>query len=161
MTITQSILGLLLRSQVLLQQMTKDLTPEQWLHRPCKGANPPAWIIGHLCVVERIGCCVAAGHEPPLPDPDFEKRFVRGTPVPEDADFGDIGQLIPTFDRYRAVIVDAVAHMPLEKFDQPLAKPHPLFKNVGEMMSFLPMHTMLHLGQLSTIRRSLGYPPLL
>jgi hypothetical protein len=160
MTINESLLGPLLRSQAMLQMMAKDFTPEQWLHCPVSGANCPAWIVGHLCVIERVGCCVAAGHEPPLPDPDFEKRYARGESAAPPKDFGDITQLMPTFDRYRGVIVDAVAHMPLGKFDQPLANKHPLFKTVGEMMAFLPMHTMLHLGQLSTIRRSLGYPPL-
>ncbi|HEX8342648.1 MAG TPA: DinB family protein [Tepidisphaeraceae bacterium] len=160
MTTNESILGPLMRSQAMLQQMVSPFTAEQWLHRPVSGANCPAWIVGHLCVVERIGCCVAAGREPPLPDPDFEKRYARDDYAPKAARYEDVEKLLPTFDQYRGVIVDAVARMPLEKFSQPLKDPHPLFKNVGEMMAFLPMHTMLHLGQLSTIRRSLGYPPL-
>ena len=42
--------------------------------------------------------------------------------------------------------------------DPPSASP--LFVDRGESLLFLGLHTAMHLGQLSIIRRSLGRPPL-
>jgi len=95
---------------------------------------------------------------PALPE-GFEHRFSRNEGCPEAGDFGDVATILPVFDEHRARLIDAVKRAPAEKFDQPMEKPHPMFKTLGEFVGFMASHTAMHAGQITIIRRSLGRPP--
>ena len=45
--------------------------------------------------------------------------------------------------------------------DQPVEKPMPMFTSLGEMVNFMALHTTMHAGQITIIRRSLGRPPVI
>ena len=68
--------------------------------------------------------------------------------------------LMPMFDKYRDMLIQAVAKLPEAKFAEVLPKPSPRFSTFGEFFSFMGLHAIMHAGQVSTIRRSLGRPAL-
>src|SRR5437762_361170 len=47
-----------------------------------------------------------------------------------------------------------------EQLNKPVENPRPVFSTPGEAMVFAAVHTMLHVGQITLIRRNLGRPPL-
>jgi hypothetical protein len=54
----------------------------------------------------------------------------------------------------------AVRVLPIDALSGPALNRGPFATNYGEAVLFGAMHVTLHCGQLSTIRRSLGKPPL-
>jgi hypothetical protein len=149
-------------TQQMLTNFCQDLTPQEYLHRPCTGGNAAAWLVGHLILTERHLLTRAGVTDlPPLPD-GFEKRFSREPEAPKASDFGDVSILLPLFTQHRQLLIDAVRKLPSEILDKPLDKPHPRFKTTGELLSFLGgPHVAMHAGQITIIRRSLGRPPLM
>jgi uncharacterized damage-inducible protein DinB len=98
---------------------------------------------------------------PPLPDADYEKRFSRDEGCPQAESFGDVATLLATFEAHRDRLIAIASSLTPQQLDQPLDKPHPRFKTVGELLSFMSLHTCIHAGQLTMIRRSLGRPPVI
>lgn len=147
----------------MMRRFVEDLRPEEYLHRPTANANCVAWLLGHLTLTERRALAalgVPPGEVPELPE-GFEKRFSRDETAPAAAEFGDVSRLLPLWERHRQMLIDKVSAATAEQLDRPLDKPHPRFSNAGEMAAFMAQHAMLHTGQISTIRRSLGKPPVM
>ena len=150
----------LTRSQMLLARYTADLSPQEYLHRPAEKANCTAWLIGHLTLSERrVMTMLGITDLPPLP-PDFEKRFSRDEGCPQAGEFGDVAALMPLFNQHRAMLVEAINRATLDQLNKPTEKPHPMFSTLGELASFYALHTVMHAGQITIIRRSLGRPPI-
>ncbi|MEM6315831.1 MAG: DinB family protein, partial [Planctomycetota bacterium] len=40
-------------SHWLIERFCGDLTEAEWTHRPVPGANPAAWIVGHMILTHR------------------------------------------------------------------------------------------------------------
>ena len=148
-------------SSTLLHRYVADLTPEEYLHRPTDKSNCTAWLIGHLILSERSALkALAVSELPALPASDFEKRFSRDEGCPQASEFGDVANLMPLFDKHRSLLIDSVKRASPAQLDKPLETPRPIFKTVGEMLNFMAVHTSLHAGQITIIRRSLGRPPI-
>lgn len=146
----------------MLDMLASDLSPQEMLHRPCAEANCAAWIVGHLILTERQGLMilgVAPDQMPRLPDGEFEKRFARDEEGPRRGEYGDVSLLVPLFDEHRSMLLAALDQAEDARLAEQLAKPHPVARTVGEMVNFLGVHVAMHAGHLSTIRRTLGRPP--
>jgi hypothetical protein len=150
----------LIISQKLLQRYTSDLAASDYLHRPTPKANCAAWLIGHLVLTERRALELLNVTDPPPVPTDFARRFSREEGCPQANEFGDVMALMPLFDEHRTRLIDAVRRAGPELLDKPVDKPHPMFNTVGQFTSFASHHVMLHAGQITIIRRSLGRPPL-
>ena len=159
MTAKDTILYTLRFSGGLVGMMTKDLTPEELHHRVAPEANPAAWLLGHLVLTERRALSVLDADLPPIPD-GFEDRFGQKNDAPRATDFGDVSGLTDLFARHRDALVAAVEATDDARLDEPLANPNPRFGTIGELLAFFPIHVSTHMGQISTIRRTLGKPPL-
>jgi hypothetical protein len=144
----------------MLDALTADLTGDDWTHRAVPGSNCAAWLVGHLILVDRRALTLAGMTDLPELPAGFEATFGRENGAPMAASFGDPTVLMPMFDKYRDMLITAVAKLPTSKFDEMLPKPGPRFKTFGEFFSFMGLHVIMHAGQISTIRRSLGRPPL-
>jgi hypothetical protein len=148
-------------SQKLLNRYCEDLTPADYLHRPCGGSNCVAWLIGHLVISERSALGrVGMTDLPPLPE-GFEKRFARDPEAPKAQEFGDVSILLPLFNQHRQLLIDTVKGLSAEALEKPLDKPHPMFSNIWSVVNFMGLHVSMHAGQVTIIRRSLGRPPLM
>jgi uncharacterized damage-inducible protein DinB len=147
-------------TQLMVNRFTADLQPPEYLHRPTEKANCAAWTIGHLALSDRGALKrMEITNLPPLPE-GFEQRFSRDEGCPQAGDFGDVGQILPIFNAHRERLIEAVKRMTTEQFEKPMEKPHPMFKTLGEFITFMAAHTAMHAGQITVIRRSLGRPPL-
>jgi hypothetical protein len=67
---------------------------------------------------------------------------------------------MPLFKQYHDRFAEVVSGLSPTQINQKLDKPHPRFSTFGELAAFAPIHIAMHAGQISTIRRSLGRPPL-
>jgi hypothetical protein len=158
MTNNEVLVHSLTSSKVLLHRYADDLSPQEFLHRPAAKANCTAWLIGHLTLSDR-NALKAFGVQklPQLPD-GFDKRFSRDAGCPDAAEFGDVSILLALFDKHREALIDAVKSASADQLSKTLEKPLPVFRTLGELASFMALHTALHAGQITIIRRSLGRP---
>ena len=147
-------------SKGMIDAFTADLTGKEWEHRAVPGSNCAAWLVGHLILTDRnVLKTLGITDLPELPA-GFETRFSRAENAPHAESFGDPAILVPLFDKHRDMVTAAIMKMPAAQFDEALPKPHPRFSKFGEYLAFMTIHVVTHAGQISTIRRSLGRPPL-
>jgi hypothetical protein len=144
----------------LVHMMVNDLTAEEFRHQPVPGANSPAWIVGHLAVTarrtaERLG----ATGLPELTEEFVGKFSVTKKPAGAQADLAEKAELLSLLDTCVEKLIAAIRALPAEGLANPPANPSPFATNYGEALLFGSLHFAMHSGQLSTIRRSLGKPP--
>jgi uncharacterized damage-inducible protein DinB len=148
-------------SKVMFHRFIDDLSSEEYNHRPCLGANSAAWIVGHLTstdrsLLERLGV-----KDLPEVPAGFAGRFAttKAAATGTQADFGPPKELVRLFDQHRDLLIEQVKKAPLDQLHAAANVHTPLYSDRGESLLFMSLHTAMHLGQLSTIRRSLGRPP--
>jgi hypothetical protein len=146
-------------AKVLLHRLTDDLTAAEFRHQPVPGANSAAWVVGHLAVTlrrtaERLG----ATDLPPAPA-NAAAFAVTKQPAAAQADLGDPAELVRLFDACADKVEAAIKALPAAALDGPSQVPGPFATTHGEGILFGALHVAMHAGQLSTIRRGLGKPP--
>lgn len=160
MTPNDAIAGGYRMAAALLHRMVDDLTPAEFGHQPVPGANSAAWVVGHLAqtlrrTAERMG---AAGL-PPLPAGPADRFNATKQSAGTQADLGDPAELLRLFDAHTAAVIAAAKGATAESLAGPSPLPMPFATNYGEALLFGALHVGMHVGQLSTVRRSLGKPP--
>jgi len=147
-------------SMKVIEMFAADLTPAEYLHRPVPKANCVAWTLGHLVMATRMmSAAFGVSDLPALPE-GFEKRYSQKEGAPEASDYGETSVLIPLLSAHMELFAKAVELSSAEKLAGALPSPHPMFGTLEELAAFAPLHTAIHAGQISTIRRSLGRPPM-
>ena len=160
-TPAQVIVHSLTASKNLLVRYVQDLSPPEYLHRPVPAANCVAWLLGHLTLSDwRATSAVFGGENLPALPEGFDKRFSRSQGCPQASEFGDVTKLLPLFLIHRELLIEKARTATPEQLSNALEKPHPMFSTPGELLSFMAVHTAMHAGQITIIRRSLGRPPL-
>jgi hypothetical protein len=148
-------------STALVHRMVGDLTPAEFLHQPAPGANCAAWIVGHLATTmnRTLGRLGVEG-VPNIPEDVAAKFQMTKQPAEKQDGLGDAKDLLGLLDDQATRLQAAMLSLPAEAL---LAEPEfrpPAANNRGDMLLFLSLHSAIHAGQISTIRRSLGKPPL-
>lgn len=149
-------------STMLFHRYVDDLKPSDFEHQPSPGVNCAAWIIGHLTLTDRRSVVGLGVTELPSLPAEFEAKFATTkASANTQSGFGDPIELVKLFDAHRAKLIATVLVADLTKLQEPPVVPSPLFNSRGEAALFMGLHTAMHLGQITIIRRSLGYPPIL
>ncbi len=148
-------------STAMIQRMTADLTPEELLHQPAAGANCAAWIVGHLAMtLHRSLGRLGVTDLPTVPDEIAAKFQMTKQAAGKQEGLGDTQALLAMFNDRAERLQAALAKVTPEVLEgEPEFRP-PGCANRGDMLLFLGLHNTMHAGQISTIRRSLGKPPL-
>jgi hypothetical protein len=143
----------------LLHRMVDDLTPEEWARQPVPGANSAAWVIGHLALTLRNGLRRMRAPDVPGFPTDLEEKFkTTKQAASEQTGYGDPKALLAIFDACLERFMALVRALPADALAGAAEGP-PLATNRAEAIQFGALHIAMHAGQLSTIRRSLGKPP--
>ena len=114
-------------AKALIHRMVDDLTPGEFVHQPCPGANSAAWIVGHLAVslrrtAERLG---ATGV--PAVAPEVVDRFTQTKkPAEAQADLGNPADLVKLFDACLDSVIAAAKAVPAETLAGPSTSPSPI-----------------------------------
>ena len=160
-TANEAIAYSLRASTKLFHRYIDDLKPSDFEHQPIPGVNCVAWIIGHLTMTDRRTLIGLGGKDlPQLPD-GFEAKFATTkAPALAQNHFGNPAELVKLFDEHRAKLLATVMVADLTTFAEPPTVANPMFSCRGEAALFMGLHTSMHLGQITIVRRSLGYPPI-
>ena len=148
--------------QKLVHVMIDDLTPDEFARQPVPGANCPAWIVGHLAVTLRNGLRrMEFSDVPDLPAGLEDKFKATRQTAGDQSGYGDAKALVALFDACIERFIQVVRGLPADELAGPPDFRGPFATNRAEAIQFGALHIVLHAGQLSTVRRSLGKPPVL
>src|SRR5262245_40912540 len=137
----------------------EDLTDQELLHRPAKGANHINWQLGHLIQSENeMGNLAVAGSMPPLPA-GFAERYTKDTATSDDpSKFLKKAELLKVFEEQRDASLKALERVNEADFDKPSGVSYA--PTVGALFSMHGTHWLMHAGQWAVVRRQLGRQPL-
>lgn len=159
---TRAALANMRRVRGMLKNALEGIEPERWCWQPTAGINHVAWQVGHLAVAQHALCLKRVRGDSPadarfLPD-DYYQRFGRGSkpaagaganPSPEE--------LLKVLDAVEECVQTEVAEKSDEQLDTPLDPPHPMFSTVLGGVEFAAMHEAMHVGQITLLRRLMGF----
>ncbi len=148
------------RSQDYLRKLIADLSDAQMLIQPYGQMNTPAWILGHLAIVNDY-TLVTIG-QPKVCDKSWHDLFGPETPPKADAMHGITKQqLLTKYEEGHAAIAKTILATP----ESLLTTPHTidflrpwLVNNQDLLTHLLTTHVCVHLGQLSAWRRAQSLP---
>jgi hypothetical protein len=137
----------------------EDLTDQELLHRPAKGANHINWQLGHLIAAEHeMTEKVCPGSMPPLPA-GFVEKYTKDTASNDDgAKFLKKAELLKVFEEQRAASLKALDKLSEADLDKSTGVEYA--PTVGAMFSMHGTHWVMHAGQWAVVRRQLGRKPL-
>jgi hypothetical protein len=159
-TPTEALVYSLSVSKFMTHRFVDDLKPAEFEYQPCPGGNCAAWVLGHLTLTDRRTLTWLGMTDLPSLPPGYEERFkTTRTVAGEQKGYGEPAELVRLFDDHRDRLIAAVPKADPAKFAEPPAFTTPMFSDRGEAVLFMGLHTAMHMGQLSVIRRMLGYPP--
>lgn len=145
----------------MVELMCADLTEAEFHHQPVPGANSAAWIVGHLAVVTRRTAERLGATDLPVLTEEFVGRYSQTRrPAAQQAELGTKEELLGLLNVGVEKVMEALRTLPAEALAGPSPAPGPFATNYGEAVLFGAMHMTMHCGQISTIRRGLGKPPL-
>jgi len=142
-----------------LVNMTKDLTPEEWVKRPNSTTNHIAWIVGHV-IWTRKALLARLGKEWSTP---WLGMFARGVMVDDTAVYPSPIALTDAWKEVTAALTSALESMSEEALAQPAFNPGPPSTDgkVSGNVTFLAWHETYHVGQISMVRCWLGHKGLM
>jgi hypothetical protein len=146
----------------MVQILCEDLTEAEFHYQPVPGANSAAWIVGHLAVTARRTAERLGSNDLPVLSEEFVGKYSQTKKMAvTQSELGNKQELLSLLGVCARKLLEALQTVPPSGLDAPSPSPGPFAQYYGEAILFGAMHFTLHSGQLSTIRRSLGKPPLL
>ncbi len=147
-------------TQLVINGSLSDLSDADLLVRPVEGANHIAWQIGHLIVTERrLAGQLPSATYPELPA-GFAEKYENNPSAQNAADgFATKDQYLDLFNKTREATLAAVAKLSDADLDKPAKGPANV-SNLGGLLNLVAIHSIMHGGQFSVVRRKLGKPVL-
>ena len=138
----------------LFEKATEGIPPERWLAKPSDDSNHLLWIAGHV-VVHRAIVPKLLGREWSAP---WEKLFARGSKLVAPEQYPAAGEIQRAWVEVSQMLSESLASAPADVLVQPTKKPMPsLDGSISGSIGFLSLHETYHLGQMSYLRKWLGY----
>ena len=143
--------------------LAKDIPADKFAHMPMPNFNHPAFCFGHLSLYPNRILNLLGKPELVKEKPGWDELFKAGVPCVEGTgQYPAKQEIVDHFvERYRAA-----ARVVGETSDTALSLPNPIegrmrevFPLVGNAVLFMmTSHAMMHLGQVSMWRRTIGLP---
>ncbi|MCA9242770.1 MAG: DinB family protein [Phycisphaerales bacterium] len=133
---------------------------EHRLHVPVTDGNHATWIAGHLAWEDDdILSHLVPGRGSKLAE-SWHGRFAQGSrPGGDAAAYPAYDEIRAALDRFRAELIGYLSDS-VDRLGNPLPDGiHAFAKDLGALMPALACHEMIHVGQLTVIRKSLRLPP--
>lgn len=142
------------------QLMAADVKEDQLAHRAFPTGNPPGWILGHLAICTDYAAKILGG-ERACPR-DWHVKFGPGSTPGDTLDaYPTKGELLDAYVKGHERVAEVVKKGPHENLDEPhtieFLKVTPVQTNRDLVAHLMTTHEAMHIGQLSTWRRQMGF----
>ena len=145
-----------------LRSIAKDLDDGQLMLPPSEGVNPPAWVLAHLAIVNDSALRIL-GVGPVCPR-EWHSAFGMGKKPSElTIMYPSKVELLEKIEEGHALVCETAKSADPAAMDKPHSfapfKGSPI-ETMGDLMAhLLTTHFASHVGQLSLMRRQLGFAP--
>ena len=153
------------RSRWFTSSILKSLEGDDWFFQPNPECHHALWIVGHLGLADN--------HFASTFRPDADRKpngwanlFWFGSELKDDRScYPSIDDVRSFFDERREFLIDLIDDLTAEEISAAAPPPDAMnpiagAPNMGQLLIFASTHENLHAGQLTTIHRMLGNPPL-
>jgi DinB superfamily len=138
----------------LANTMLEDMRDAPLTQPAARGGNHPLWVVGHLALAE--GRLYQLLLSEPNPVEHWSDLFAGGTEPSTDAKrYPAFDEVLGKYRQLRATTMKKLDSMD----DTALDRPARTFGTVGNALTAIAMHQMLHLGQVADARRTAGRTP--
>jgi len=156
----QHALKVLAFSRNATERLLEDIPEDKLVYQPVPAGNHALWVIGHLTMTDDMFADYFdhAGRQVPE---SFNKLFGMGSkPTSDAAAYPPAAEMRRHFAAARRRLIQGVSNATQAILDEPL--PDGFAEFASDKVSLLlstAWHEGLHAGQLSVIRKSLGFAP--
>jgi len=130
-----------------------DVAADDWFRKPGDDSNHLMWIMGHL-IVHRGRTLKLLGQEW---DSSWASLFARGSERVEDAEYPSSEEMRNAWDQVSAELAAALGNAPAEVLSQDAPRGISFDGKLSGSVAFLAFHDAYHAGQVSYLRKWLGY----
>lgn len=138
----------------LVKKATEGIRPEHWFLKPADVSNHLMWVQGHL-VWSRGNVLKTLGAEWSNP---WASLFARGAEPAAPDQYPGVDEIRRAWNEVSEHLSTSLAGAPADVLAKPAPNGAPSFDGkVGGLVAFLAFHETYHVGQLSYLRKWLGY----
>ena len=138
----------------IVKKAIDGILPEKWFLRPGDDSNHLMWVAGHL-VVHRGAVLKSLGAER---EPSWSSLFTRGAKLAAQEQYPAIEEVRSAWDEVSGRLVASLAGASADVLARPAPKGPPSFDGkISGLVAFLAFHETYHVGQVSYLRKWLGY----
>jgi len=148
-----NIAGIYKTNTGLFQRTLNGIPADRLLARPSDDCNHLLWIAGHV-VVHRARVLKLLGQEWSAP---WEQLFARGSKLVADDQYPGIDELNQVWDEVSGRLATSLDSASPEALAAPVLKGMTLDGKISGQISFLALHESYHVGQMSYLRKWLGF----
>ena len=131
-----------------------DVSPEHWFRKPGDDSNHLMFVLGHL-VVHRARTLKTIGGDWDSP---WGSLFARGAVRVDDAKYPSVDEMRAAWHEVSDELVARLTQPNVEVLTQDAPKSPPSFDGkISGTVAFYAFHDTYHVGQVSYIRKWLGY----
>ncbi len=141
----------------LYEKAVDGLDRDLLLKRPDERTNPLLWIAGHLAST-RYGAMGLLGRPREVP---FGRVFFRGSSVADPSALPPIAEVLAAWREVSPALQSRLEEVTDVELSAPSPREFPIAdRTVGGAVTFLAYHEAYHVGQMSYVRKWLGFPGL-
>jgi hypothetical protein len=138
----------------IVKKAIDGILPEKWFLRPGDDSNHLMWVAGHL-VVHRGAVLKSLGAEW---ETSWSSLFTRGAKLTAQEQYPAIEEIRCAWDEVSGRLVSSLAGASADALARPAPKGPPSFDGkISGLVAFLAFHETYHVGQVSYLRKWLGY----
>jgi uncharacterized damage-inducible protein DinB len=138
----------------IVNRATEGILPEHWFLRPGDASNHLMWVAGHL-VASRGTVLKTLGSE--WSDP-WNSLFARGAKLAPPDQYPGSEEIRRAWKDVSEQLSASLASVPADLLAKPVPEGRRSFDGtVGGLVAFLAFHETYHVGQVSYLRKWLGY----
>ena len=150
-------------STMVLKTYISDLDDADLMRRPGERCNHLAWQLGHLISSEvKLLDMVTPEYGTELPDGFADAHSKEACNNDDPVGFHGKQTYVELFDKVRAASLTALESYPESDLDKPAPDDFREFcPTMGDVLTLIATHPMMHAGQFVIVRRQLGKPILM
>ena len=150
----KNISGIYRANTDIINKAIADVRGEDWFRKPGDDSNHLMWLLGHVVVhrglvLKTIGARWESSWAP---------LFTRGSERVDDAEYPSVDEMQEAWNQISAQLKTALREAPEDVLTKASPEGMPSFdKKLSGTVAFLAFHDAYHTGQLSFLRKWLGY----
>ena len=149
-----NIAGMYRTNAYIINKAIDDVTAEDWFRNPGEESNHLMWLLGHI-TVHRAYVLKMLGGEWNRP---WAPLFARGAQRIADAEYPSIDDMRTAWNDVSEQLSAALREPAAEVLNRPAPEgPMSFDKKLSGSIAFLAFHDSYHAGQVSYLRKWLGY----